>query len=154
MNFIPPRLRRPAMVAFGGTLFAAAWIVHGGPLWFMSIVTEVAVAVLALSVYVRGGQDTDEGAMAGSRADERLRQLSLRSRALAGDIGLGAAYAGLIIAVAARSPFWWPFVIMIAVLGFGRLLGLSLYGSPEDDPDDAGATGHRAATDRTRPWYA
>lgn len=145
MNIIPPRLRRPGLVLGCGTLFAAAWIVRGGHLWFVSIVTEVSVAGAALSTYLRGGQDTDEGAMAGSRADERLKLLSLRARALAGDFALGAAFAGLTVAVAAKSAAAWPFVIMLAVTGFGRLLGLSAYGMPEDDTSAEGASGARVS---------
>jgi hypothetical protein len=30
MNFIRPRLRKPVGIALAGTLWAAAWVVHGG----------------------------------------------------------------------------------------------------------------------------
>lgn len=84
---------------------------------------------------MRAGEDSDEGALAGSRADERQKLLGLRSRALAGNLALIAAFAGLTITVAARS-VWWPFAIMLAVTGFGYLLGLSAYGSSDYDPAD------------------
>ena len=37
MAFIPPRLRKPAGIAVAGVLFGAAWLVRGGPLWWISI---------------------------------------------------------------------------------------------------------------------
>ena len=45
MAFIPPRLRKPLWNALAGTLFAAAWLVRGGPTWWISIMTVVVVAV-------------------------------------------------------------------------------------------------------------
>ena len=36
-KFIPPRLRKPGGIALAGVLFAAAWLVRGGPLWWVSI---------------------------------------------------------------------------------------------------------------------
>jgi hypothetical protein len=56
-----------------GAVFAAAWLVRGGPTWWFSILTVVIVAVRVITLYVRGGKDTDEGALAGSRADERQK---------------------------------------------------------------------------------
>jgi hypothetical protein len=55
MRSIRPRLRKPA------------WIFR------------------AIAMYRWAGKDSDEGALAGSRADERQKLLSLRSRALAGN---------------------------------------------------------------------
>jgi hypothetical protein len=37
MTFIRPRLRVPVRDAVLGTVFALAWIVRGGPLWWVSI---------------------------------------------------------------------------------------------------------------------
>jgi hypothetical protein len=62
MTFIPPRLRKPAMYALAGVLFAAAWLVHGGHLWWVSIMAMIAAAVGAVRLYWLGGTDTDEGA--------------------------------------------------------------------------------------------
>jgi hypothetical protein len=144
MTFIRPRLRRPLRHALAGTVFAAAWAVRGGPTWFLSIVAEVGVAVHAITMYVRGGEDTDEGALAGSRADERQKLLSLRSRALAGNAAMIAAFAGLTIAVAVKAAWWWPFAVMLAVTGFAYIFGLSSYGSGEPDPADDADTEHEA----------
>jgi hypothetical protein len=133
MAFIRPRLRKPAVIALAGSAFASAWLVRGGPSsWWWSIAVETVVLVRAVTLYVRAGEDTDDGALAGSRADERQQLIAVRSRALAGNVALVAALAGFAIAVAARSP-WWPFAVMFLVTGFGYLFGRSIYGSSESD---------------------
>ena len=98
----------------------------------------------AITTYVRAGEDNDEGALAGSRADERQKLLSLRSRALAMNFAAVAAFIGLSIAVAVKAAWWWPFLVVLAVAGFGYLLGLSNYGVAEEDPADDADTGHQA----------
>jgi hypothetical protein len=140
MTFIPPRLRKPAGIALAGAVFAAAWLVRGGPLWWVSILALIAAAVRAVSWYRIGGQDTDEGALAASRADERQQLLSLRSRALACNLAAAAAFIGLTAAIAVKAAWWWPFLVILAITGFGYLLGLTNYGiaeegAPDDDAD-------------------
>lgn len=63
-------------------MFAAALALRGGHAWWLSVAPEVTVLANAITFYVRAGDDSDEGALAGSRADERQKMLSLRSRAL------------------------------------------------------------------------
>jgi uncharacterized membrane protein YdjX (TVP38/TMEM64 family) len=130
--FIPPRMRKPLWTSVAGVVFAAAWLVRGGPLWWVSIMAVIATAVRAFALHRRGGQDTDEGALAGSRADERQRMLSLRTRALSWNLTAAAAFIGLTIAVAANASWWWPFLAILAVAGFGYGLGLSNYGVAEE----------------------
>jgi hypothetical protein len=144
MAFIPPRLRKPLWNALAGAAFAAAWLVRGGPTWWISIMTVVVVAVRVITMYVRGGQDSDEGALAGSRADERQKMLSLRSRALGWNIAMIAAFIGLTSAVAVKATWWWPFVVILAVASLGYLFGLSSYGSDESDADDDADAGQPA----------
>ncbi len=146
MRFIRPRLRKPVGIALAGTAYAAAWLVHGGNGWQWAIVAEVGVIALAIGWYVRGGRDSDEDALAGSRADERQQLLSLRSWALAGKIAMFAAFAGATIAVAARAGWWWPFAAIFAVTGFGYLLGLSNYGVGEEAAADDANDGHQASS--------
>jgi hypothetical protein len=103
MAFIRPRLRKPLGIAVAGTVFAAAWALRGGPAWQLSVAMEVTVLVSAIGTYVRAGEDNDEGALAGSRADERQKLLSLRSRALGWNLATVAAFIGLSIAVAVKA---------------------------------------------------
>ncbi len=63
-TFIRPRLRKPAGIALAGLLFAAAWLVRGGPLWWVSILAAITTAVRVLSWYRMSAKDTDEGALA------------------------------------------------------------------------------------------
>jgi hypothetical protein len=143
MRFIRPRLRKPLRNALAGTVFAAAWALRGGNAWQLSIVAEVTVLVSAITMYVRAGEDNDGGALAGSRADERQKLLSLRSQALAAKLAAIAAFIGLTIAVAVKATWWWPFLVILAVAGFGYLLGLSNYGVGEEVPGDDANDGHQ-----------
>jgi hypothetical protein len=138
---VPPRLRKPAGIALAGVVLAAAWLVRGGPLWWVSIMALIVTAIRSIALYRAGGQDTDEGALAGSRLDERQTVISQRSRALACSLTVVAAFAGLVAAIAVSTPWWWPFLVILAVAGFGYLLGLSAYGVAEEVPadDDEGA---------------
>ena len=140
ITFIPPRLRKPVGISLAGALFAAAWLVRGGPLWWVSIMVIILTAVRAISWYWMGGKDNDEGALAGSRPDERQKQVSLRSKALACDFVVVGAFIGLTVAVAVKASWWWPFLVINLVAGFGYLLGLSNYGVAEEgEPDDSPA---------------
>jgi hypothetical protein len=140
--FIPPRLRKPAVYALAGVLFAAAWLVRGGPLWWVSIPALIGTAAVVARLYRLGGRDTDEGARAGSRPDERQRLVSLRSRALAGYLAAVASFTGLSVAVAVDSTWLWPFLITFLITGYGYLLGLGNYGIAEEGtPDDADTAG-------------
>jgi hypothetical protein len=141
--FIRPRLRKPLAYALAGTVFAAAWALRGGHAWQLSVAMEVTVLVSAITTYVRAGEDNDEGALAGSRADERQKMLSLRSRALGWNFAMVAAFIGLSIAVAVKATWGWPFLVILAVAGFGYLLGLSNYGVAEEDPADDADDGHQ-----------
>ena len=135
-TFIRPRLRKPAGTALAGLLFAAAWLVRGGPLWWVSILSLIATAVRVVALYRLGAQDSDEGALAASRADERQTLVGLRSRALACNVAAVASFIGLTAAIAAKAGWWWPFLAILAVTGFGYLFGLSSYGSGAPDADD------------------
>ena len=144
MTFIRPRLRKPLRNALAGTVFAAAWALRGGNAWQLAIVAEVTVLVSAITMYMRAGEDNDEGALAGSRADERQKLLSLRSRALACNLAAAAAFIGLTAAIAVKAAWWWPFLVILAITGFGYLLGLSNYGVAEEGTPDEVDAGHQA----------
>jgi hypothetical protein len=137
---IPPRLRKPALMVLSGVLFAVAWLVRGGSLWWVSIPALIVAGARVFSYYQLGKSDTDEGALAGARADERQQLIGLRSRSLGYRFVLVAGFAGLLAAIATRAGWWWPFLLILLVAGFGNLFGLSTYGSGEpDEDDDAGA---------------
>jgi hypothetical protein len=136
---IRPRLRKPLGIALAGTVFAAAWAMRGGHAWWLSVAIEVTVLVGAITFYVRAGDDNDEGALAGSRADERQKALSLRSRALGWNFTVVTAFIGVTAGTALKESWSWLFLVILAVAGFGYLLGLSNYGIAEEEPaDDAG----------------
>jgi hypothetical protein len=99
---------------------------------------------MAVAWYVWAGQDNDEGALLGSRADERQKLVGQKARALAGVVAMAAAYAGLAISLAVKPADAWPFAVMLAVTGFGYLFGLSTYGSGEPDPADDADAGYQA----------
>ncbi|MFY9929000.1 MAG: hypothetical protein WAK82_13415 [Streptosporangiaceae bacterium] len=137
MSFIPPRLRKPAGAVLAGALFAAAWLVNGALYGRVAAVLAAIAAVLrAIMLYRLGGEDSDEGALAGSRADERQQLVGLQSRSLACNLAVIAAFMGLCAGIAAKATWWWPFAAILAVAGFGYLLGLSSYGSGEPEPED------------------
>jgi len=143
MTFIPPRLRKPAIYALAGVLFAAAWLVRGGPLWWVSIMAVLGTAVGAVRLFLVGGTDTDEGARAGSRADERQQLISLRSRALACNLAAVTSFIGLTAAIAVKATWGWPFLVTFLITGYGYLLGLGNYGIAEEGTPDDADTGHQ-----------
>ena len=138
MTFIPPRLRKTAIYALAGVLFASAWLVRGGPLWWVSIMAVTGTAAGTVRLYRLGGTDTDDGARASSRADERQQLISLRSRALACNLAALTSFIGLTAAIAVRGTWGWPFLVTFLITGYGYLLGLGNYGVAEEGtPDDA-----------------
>ena len=143
MAFIRPRLRKPLGIALAGTVFAAAWALRGGDAWWLSVAMLVTVLINVVTTYVQAGEDNDEGALAGSRADERQKLLSLRSRALGWNFAMVAAFIGVTAGVAVNATWWWPFLVILAVTQFGYLLGLSNYGIAEEGTADDADTGHQ-----------
>ena len=143
MAFIPPRLRKPAVIAVVGVVFGAAWLVRGGPLWWISIPALIAAPARAIFLYWGGGQDTDAGALAASHADERQQLLSLRSRALACNLAVITAFIGLTAAIAVKAAWWWPFLVILGIAGLGYLFGLLNYGVTEAGTPDDVDTGHQ-----------
>ena len=144
MALIRPRLRKPLGIALAGTVFAAAWALRGGHAWQLSIAMVVTVLVSAITTYVRAGEDTDDGALAGSRGDERQRLLSLRARALGWNFAMIAAFIGVTVGVAVKAAWWWPFLVIFAIAGFGQLLGWSTYTTAEEGPADDASPQHEA----------
>ena len=145
MSFISPRLRKPVGIAAVGAVFAAAWLVRGGPMWWVSIMAVIGTAAGAIHLYLLGGKDTDEGAQAGSRADERQQLISLRSRALACNLAAVTSVIGLTAAIAVKATWGWPFLVTLLITGYGYLLGLGNYGVAGELPGPDQAKAHSPA---------
>lgn len=134
ISFIRPRWRKPAGVILGGAVFAAAWGIRGGP---HSSLWAALFGILALGrafwLYMVAAEESDVGALAGSRADERQKWVSLRSWAFGGRLAMIAAFIGLTVAIAVKGTWWWPFLALFAVTGFGYVLGLTTSGTMRED---------------------
>ena len=141
-RFISPRLRVPLARAIAGLVLAGAWAI-GGPQQWLAIVAAVVSVCYAAAWYVWAGQDTDEGALLGSRADERQKLVGQRAQALAGVVAMAAAYAGLVVTLAVNRAGAWPFGALFLVTAFSYVFGLSRYGSREPDPADDADAGHQ-----------
>ena len=142
MRFIRPRLRKPLLRGIALLGIAGAWVI-GSRTWEPAIVIAVVAVGQTVARYIWAGEDTDESALLGSRADERQKQVGLQARALAGAVAIAAAYTGLVIALAVKRADAWPFAALLAVTGFAYLLGLSSYGSGEPGPEDEVTAGHQ-----------
>src|SRR5580693_9394291 len=142
MRFIRPRLRKPLLRGIALLGIAGAWVI-GSRTWEPAIVIAIAAVGQTVYRYIWAGEDTDESALLGSRADERQKQVGQRARALAGAVAIAAAYTGLVITLAVKRADAWPFAALLAVTGFAYLLGLSSYGSGEPGPEDEVTAGHQ-----------
>jgi hypothetical protein len=142
MRFIRPRLRKPLLRGIALLGIACAWVI-GSRTWEPAIVIAIVAVGQTVARYIWAGEDTDESALLGSRADERQRQVGLQARALAGAVAIAAAYTGLVIALAVKRADAWPFAALLAVTGFAYLLGLSSYGSGVPSPEDEVTAGRQ-----------
>jgi hypothetical protein len=122
---------------------AGAWAIGGGHSRWLAIVIAIAAVGHAAAWYVWAGHD-DDGALLGSRADERQQLVGQKARALAGVVAMAAAYTGLVITLAVKRADAWPFAALLAVTGFAYFFGLSSYGSGESEPADDADTGQQA----------
>jgi hypothetical protein len=129
-RFIRPRWRLPLAVAAGTAVVGVASAVGPDSSRGSAIVLVIGFGVMAVVNarvnYVRAGKDTDEGAIRGSRADERQKQVSGRAWALAGMTGLAGAAAGFAITAAIAG--WgvaWPFGLMVILTAAGLLAGVA-----------------------------
>ena len=133
---ISRRLWKPGMIFVAGTAFAAAWLIRGRQSWDLALISEVTILIAAIATYIRGGQGTEEGALAASQRDERQQLINQRSRALAGNVAMVASFLGVTVAVAVNGTWWWPCAAIFGVTGFAYLYGLSTFGVGEEGPAD------------------
>jgi hypothetical protein len=125
MRFIRPRLRAPAQMALLGLAGTAAIVVGQG--WENAITFAVLMALAVIGVYVWGGRDTDQGALIGSRADERQASLQMKVTAFQGKVLSVAAGVAFLVAIAVNARPLWPFVLCVAVSGVSGLAGWAIY---------------------------
>ena len=144
LRFIRPRLRKPVGIAIAGAAWSAAWLVHGGSGWLFAIIGGLGTLAWAIRVYLWGRQDSDEGALIGSRADERQALIAQRSWALTGKATMLAAFVGMMVAIAVRATWWWPTAAIFGISGLAYLLGISTYGVGEEGQADENSTEHQA----------
>ena len=133
-TFISRRLWKPGMIFVAGTAFAAAWLIRGGNGWYLAPIIEVTILISAAAIYIQGGQNTEEGALAASQRDERQQLVNQRSRALAGNVAMIASFIGLTVAVAVNGTWGWPCAVIFGVTGYSYLYGLSRFGVGEEGP--------------------
>ena len=143
-TFIRPRLWKPGLIFVTGTAFAAGWLSRGGQSWYLAIIIEVTILISATAIYIRGGRNTEEGALAASQRDERQQLINQRSRGLAGIVALVASFAGLTVAVAVNGTWWWPCAAIFCLTGFAYLYGLSRFGVGEEGPAEDEDSGYEA----------
>ena len=144
MRFIRPRLRKPLLGGIALLGVAGAWAIGAGQSRWLAIVIAIVAVGQTVAWYLTAGEDTDESALLGSRADERQKQVGQHARALAGAVAMAAAYVGLLITLAVKRADAWSFAVMLAVTGFAYLAGLSTYGSGEPNPGDEANAGYQA----------
>ena len=101
---------------------AGAWAIGGGHARWLAIVIAIVALGNAVGWYVLAGNDSDDGALLGSRGDERQKLVGQKARALAGVVAMIAAYTGLLIALAVKRSDAWQFAALFAVTGFAYLL--------------------------------
>jgi len=142
MKFIRPRLRMPVRIAALGAVAAAVFAAGPGPRALgiaFAVITGGLALGYAIAAYVRAGEDSDLGAIYGSRADERQKLISLQARGLAGAVAMAAAFGGFVITYAVHGAAW-PFEFLFAVTAASYGYGLTIYGADKPVPaDDTGA---------------
>ena len=89
------------------------------------------IAVVAAAGYhVRGGRDSDTGAISGARAGERQSPLRMRAQSRALLAGTVAALVGYMAAAALRDPAW-PFALIPGTEAVTFIAGLTIYRARE-----------------------
>jgi hypothetical protein len=112
MRRINPRLLAPAgLVVYCAGITAYAFAARG---WKQALGLAAIAVAAPICLYLLGRTDSDLGAMAGHRPDERQRLLRLQARAFAAQVMIIAAAVGAVITVFLRHPAW-PFYLVIGV---------------------------------------
>jgi hypothetical protein len=135
----------PVRIAALGAVAAAVFAVGPGPralgIAFAAITGALALGY-AIAAYVRARDDSDLGAIYGSRADERQKLISLQARGLAGTVAMAAAFAGFVITYTVHGAAW-PFEVLFAVTAASYGWGLTIYGADKPVPADVAGAEHQ-----------
>jgi hypothetical protein len=119
------RLRNTARV--GAIGLAAVIVVIAAAGWVRALPVIAVMAGGTLFNFWLGGRDSDAGAIAGGRADERQGAIRRRQQAVGGMAMLAASVIGAVITVALRGPAR-PFELLTVVGIAGYVVGLLIYG--------------------------
>lgn len=128
-----PRLWTPVLAGvIGSAVSLAIGFGQGQP---AAIVVGLSVTALVVAVlYVVSGQESDVGAIVGSRTDERQALVRLKASRLSSVVAVLAAVLACVIA-ATLGTTYWPFEVLYLVTGAAYLVGLGIYGTAtETDP--------------------
>jgi hypothetical protein len=148
MRLFRPRLRAPAQLVVLGAVAAVIFgLAHHG--WGPAVGIMVPFLALAAVYYAGGGQDTDMGAIIGSRPDERQASVQMKVLALQGKVMAGAAGPIFMIAVLGKAAWWpkldvWPFAIPLLVASVSGLAGWVIYRERGNGDDEARTHAGRA----------
>jgi dipeptide/tripeptide permease len=118
------RLRAPAIILLLGSLSAGVFAATQG--WVSGVGIEVLVMIMAVAYYVLGGRDTDEGALAGHRTDERQAGFQRKAQALVGRVLSVSVMVAYFIAIALKAPSW-PYEVLLVLAGVSFFVGLAIY---------------------------
>lgn len=148
MRFLRPRLRTPAQMVVLGAVAAVILGAFKGPGPAVGIM--VPFLALAAAYYAWGGEDTDMGAIIGSRPDERQKSMQMKVAALQGKVMSGAAAVTYLVVVLGKdNGLWpkldvWPFAIPLALASLTGLAGWVIYRERGGGDDAAGAHADQA----------
>lgn len=120
------RWRGPLLMVIVGT--AAVGVV--APVYGWAEAVPIAVIALTAAVYgcVIAGRDTDRGALARGRLDERQQLLRWQAWSFSAHMTFAATAAAAVVAAALRYPVW-PFSLFIVFQFLAFYAGLARYRS-------------------------
>jgi hypothetical protein len=129
-----PRLWTPATTLLAGTGIALAFGISKS--WSVAIIAAAVTLCMAGTFYFIGGQDTDIGAVIGQQDDERQQLVALQAARLALVVVFFAIVVACVIAAAVGYPFW-PFELLLVIVGISYFIGVACYGVHDEVPGTA-----------------
>ena len=134
-----PRLRVPLLLVANGAAFGSA----------------VLTIPVAVGWYAWSGRDSDYGALAGGRVDERQALIRTRARSLSGIAMYAAAAIGVLVQVALGDTLrnYWPFSLVVVIGANSYWAGLRRYGALAEDDPGPGDDREQRAPEPRRTWW-